>query len=364
MAVSNWARMSCRRERLLQLVCCVVGMTLAQAAVAMKHPQVTLHSPSSAAPAQRLGARAPSYPRPLDINTVYVRDPTIIYNNLTGQYVVAGTDDRLVYFSSSSLTGPYERHDSLLAQKPKIDNPGSDSPWAPDLHYVNGKFYAYYTVSQLETSHSAIGVAVSDSGQPGTFQDYGAMFNTSNGDNYNALDPNLVPDRRHLLYGSYFSGLYIIPLNDDLVSVKQSDLPGERVVSNYPYDNAVEGGFIYRKDGWYYLFVSAGQCCGFQGPIPKYDTKEYKVMVGRSRDVTGPYTDRMGKSMDNGGGTLVLSSFQDIYAPGGQSIFKDPKSGRDVMAFHYSNPKDPNSYAQLGIYYLDFSSGWPKVRNA
>lgn len=46
----------------------------------------------------------------------------------------------------------------------------------------------------------------------------------------------------------------------------------------------------------------------------------------------------------------------------GQSVFLDPVSGRDVIAYHYIRKSDPvGSQAYLGINYLDFSSGWPVV---
>lgn len=37
---------------------------------------------------------APTYPQPLAINEVFVRDPTIFYDHTTEKYVVAGTDDK------------------------------------------------------------------------------------------------------------------------------------------------------------------------------------------------------------------------------------------------------------------------------
>lgn len=291
------------------------------------------------------------------------QDPTLAFDATTQKYIIAGTDDKLVYFSSSALTGPYLRNGSILSQAPKIDNPGRVNPWAPDLHCVDGKYYAYYTVSVAGTQISAIGVAVSESGEPGTFEDYGALFNSSSYVSYNALDPNLVPGHGYLSYGSYFGGIYLVRLNN-LLSVDESDLPGIRIAGGYPDGDPVEGSYIYRKGGYYYLFVSNGQCCGFdQSKLPKPDTTEYKILVGRSPSLTGPYYDRSGMLMTRGGGTLVLSSFRDIYAPGGQSVFQDPKTKRYVMVFHFSNPKHANSYASLGMYYLDFSTGWPVVRN-
>ena len=65
--------------------------------------------------------------------------------------------------------------------------------------------------------------------------------------------------------------------------------------------DAIEAPFIIRHDGYWYLFVSFDFCCrGAQST--------YKIMVGRSRRVTGPYVDKNGIPMTEGGGTLVIEA--------------------------------------------------------
>ena len=77
--------------------------------------------------------------------------------------------------------------------------------------------------------------------------------------------------------------------------------------SKYAGTNAIEAPFIFRHDGWYYLFVSWDYCCrGAQS--------NYRVAVGRSRQVDGPYLDRSGKDMRDGGGG------EDIFICHGYSI--------------------------------------------
>ena len=65
--------------------------------------------------------------------------------------------------------------------------------------------------------------------------------------------------------------------------------------------DAIEGASLLRRDGWYYLFVSKDFCC-------RATASTYKIEVGRSRDVTGPYLDAQGRSMLKDGGTLLLST--------------------------------------------------------
>lgn len=93
---------------------------------------------------------------------------------------------------------------------------------------------------------------------------------------------------------------------------------------------------------------------------------EYRVLVGRSPTPSGPYLDKNGtditqaQSRNAPAGSLVLGSHDAVYAPGGQSVFRDPVSGRDVLVYHYAPIGGPNA-SFLGINYLDFSQGWPVV---
>jgi len=64
----------------------------------------------------------------------------------------------------------------------------------------------------------------------------------------------------------------------------------------------------------------------------------------------------------NGGGTLVLASHDNVYGPGGQSVYQDPFLG-PVIVYHYVDTKVGYADGQkrFGVNKLDFSSGWPVV---
>ena len=84
--------------------------------------------------------------------------------------------------------------------------------------------------------------------------------------------------------------------------------------------------------------------------------------MGRSENVSGPYVDKNGTQLtEANAGTLVLGSHDNIYAPGGQSVYHDPTSGRDIMVYHYVPNNSFGGPSYLGINFLDFSSGWPEV---
>ena len=93
--------------------------------------------------------------------------------------------------------------------------------------------------------------------------------------------------------------------------------------------------------------------------------REYKVLVGRGTSVNGPFYGQLGNditlNLNPPTGSLVLGSHDNIYAPGGQSIYHDPVSGRDIIVYHYVPNDAFGGPSYLGINYLDFSSGWPAV---
>lgn len=112
---------------------------------------------------------------------------------------------------------------------------------------------------------------------------------------------------------------------------------------------AIEAPTIHYRDGYYYLFVSFDTCC--QGA-----SSTYRVMVGRSTSVTGPYVDRNGTAMTSGGGTEILAGHGSIHGPGHQAVLAD--SDADALFYHYY---DNAGTARLGINLLGWSSGWPYV---
>lgn len=104
--------------------------------------------------------------------------------------------------------------------------------------------------------------------------------------------------------------------------------------------------------------------------LPQGDSRppagsEYKVLVGRGDSAMGPFRGQAGHELteqfDPPTGSLVLGSHDTVYAPGGQSVFLDPVSGRDVMVYHYVRMEEVGGTSYLGINYLDFGSGWPVV---
>jgi len=199
----------------------------------------------------------------------------------------------------------------------------------------------------------------------GSWTDHGALFSSVDGDYFNAIDANVIEVNGKLppQPGSYWADIYQFQLAPSGLAPAMTSPNLTWLSFNSTPPQSEEGAFVYKpkKSQYYYLFYSSGTCCGFvAGDLPPAGD-EYKVFVGRSLSPSGPFVDKNGTALLQTGGTLVLASHDNIYAPGGTSLFLDPKSGRDVMAYHW-RPFDNiqgDSNSQLGLNYVDFSSGWP-----
>ena len=113
---------------------------------------------------------------------------------------------------------------------------------------------------------------------------------------------------------------------------------------------AIEAPVITQRGGYYYLWVSFDLCC-------RGAASTYRVMVGRSTSLTGPYSDRNGTPMTSGGGTQVLAGHGNIHGPGHQAVLPDA-DGEALVYHYYAN----NGASLLGINLIGYdAAGWPFV---
>lgn len=220
-----------------------------------------------------------------------------------------------------------------------------DILWAPDISYHNGKFFLYYAASTFGSQHSAIFLATSPTALPGSWTNQGMVVQTDSNSDHNAIDPNLIIDPSGnwwLVYGSFWSGIKLVPL--DPTTGKPRD--GTRYdLARRDGTGAIEAPFIIFRNGWYYLFVSFNS-------IP-----EYQTMVGRSRTITGPYVDRNGTPMMNGGGFEVVGPHGNIRGPGHEGLMEDVDGW--LLVYHYYTTSDPTT--KLGVNLIRWDDDWPFI---
>lgn len=313
----------------------------------------TTPPPTSAAPT---GPTAPpaSYPNPNQVTgSTGAHDPSVVRAPngtyilvVTGNNIAIKTSTNRIAWSSAGTVWPGG------ASWTTSFTGGSANLWAPDISYHNGQFYLYYAASTFGSQNSAIFLATSSTGASGSWTNQGMIISSSSSVNYNAIDPNLVVDdagQWWLAFGSFWTGIKMIRLDSATGRRSTSDTAVRAVSQRQTASGAVEAPFIYKHGSFYYLFVSFDLCC--QGA-----SSTYRIMVGRSTSVTGPYTDRNGVAMTSGGGTQVLAGHGSIHGPGHEAVIND---GTDRLFYHY--------YADSGASFLGINSlgwdsaGWPFV---
>jgi arabinan endo-1,5-alpha-L-arabinosidase len=296
-----------------------------------------------------------SYPDPLPITgQQIIHDPTVLRLK-SGQYVAYSTGGVIGARLSKDLRD-WTDAGNAFAEPPSwwYEYNDTGDPWAPDVSYRAGRYWLYYAVSSWGTNHSAIGVATSPSGLPGTWTDHGKAFFSETTDTWNAIDPAIVhaDGRLWMSFGSYWTGIRMVELNPR-TGRAVTGAPVHHLATRPDAPYAVEGPAILKHGRHYYLFASYDQCCAGMNST-------YKIRVGRSTSVTGPYVDSQGKPLLEGGGDLLLVGHGRYVGPGGQSVFRD-RGGRDRLAYHYYDAEDEGT-PKLGLNRLDWSEdGWPIV---
>jgi arabinan endo-1,5-alpha-L-arabinosidase len=302
-----------------------------------------------------------------------------------------------------------------LPQKPSWADPEAFL-WAPDVVYSRtfDRYYLSFVVTDTADSvsgepgchsDSAIGVATSSSPTgPWKISDTPLVApRRGEGPGCNffwTYDPdvlgNSVDTASVLYFGSYYGGVHAqhVALTPDgmtttgaarQITIGQKTKPAvdpatERMPTQMSFDrntaaesartrvaigNRYEGANVVRHDDWYYLFVSATNCCN--GPLTGYS-----VFAGRSRDPLGPFVDREGNSLMAGrvGGTPVISMNGNRWVgTGHSSAFRD-FGGKWWLAYHAVDRTDPYFAGQPGFTKrpalldpVDWVGGWPMVRS-
>ncbi len=242
--------------------------------------------------------------------------------------------------------------------------------WAPDIQYYQGLYYLYYSPSAFGKNTSAIGVmtnkTLDQSSGDFLWEDQGMILQSIPGrDSWNAIDANVLFDQDSLgntvgwlSFGSFWSGLKLTKLAPDMVSLaepqewygiaKRADDTGNPDQNSG--NGAIEAPFIYRRNNYYYLFASIDYCC-------KGLESTYKTIVGRSKDVRGPYIDKEGKPMNAGGGTVIAAETIDYAGIGHCAVYDF--DGKTIFIAHGYDKRD-NGRSKLIVKEMEWDvNDWP-----
>jgi arabinan endo-1,5-alpha-L-arabinosidase len=298
-------------------------------------------------------------------------DPVMIKQN--EKYYLFTTGNGISVFSSKDMRN-WRKEMPVFAKVPDwvnkaLPNFRGSSMWAPDISYHNGKYYLYYAVSAFGKNTSCIGLIVNktlDSASPDfKWQDMGKVIQSVPGrDMWNAIDANLIVDENNtpwLAFGSFWEGMKLVKLNPDFASIAQPEQ--WYTIARRPRDfsepdssagnAAIEAPFIFKKNKYYYLFVSWDYCC-------RGERSNYKVVVGRSEKVMGSYLDKLGVSLAQNGGTLVVEGDnKEWFGAGHNSVYTF--DGKDYMIYHGYDAED-RGRSKLIIREIKWEDGWPSLK--
>ena len=215
-------------------------------------------------------------------------DPSIIRRQSDGTYFRFSTGNKIAIHTAPSISGPWTYKCAMLPSGSNIPLAGNQDLWAPDVSQVGSEYYVYYTVSSFATQNSAIGLATSATMDCGSFKDLGSTgVESRNGDNYNAIDGNLLKDGSSYLFnfGSFWSNLYQI----NMANPPAKSSGSQRQLAFEPAgEHPEEAPYMVKYGNYYYLFYSVGKCCGYDASRPAAGA-EYKIKVCRSASATGGF---------------------------------------------------------------------------
>lgn len=307
---------------LLKFLALSVGLSTLAACAATTTPAASTPSPT---PAPAVMLEPDGFIR-------HIHDPVMAKEGDT--YYVFSTGSRIVVICSRDMV-TWEWCGRVFEEVPTWLTeavPGVGDLWAPDISYRNGKWYLYYAGSTFGSNRSVIGLATNKTlnrDDPDyQWVDEGLVLQSGPGDDWNAIDPNLALDEQGqpwLAFGSFWSGIKMRKVDAATGKLAADDRLYDLASRRGTGTDAIEAPFIARHGDYYYLFASFDQCC--QGT-----ESTYNVRVGRSSAITGPYLDRAGKPMMEGGGTLILSAYGRWRGPGHNGLYVE--DGTFWMPYH------------------------------
>ncbi|MEI7902043.1 MAG: RICIN domain-containing protein, partial [bacterium] len=236
------------------------------------------------------------------------------------------------------------------------DNTGN---WAPDVIFLNNKYYLYYSVANLNTRVDVTALLTSPTLDPNApdygWTDEGVVVHHHNlVDLRSAIDPCPFLDTSNNLWLCYGSGYGAgVTSGTDSIFMRRLDnttgLASSTDTTEYPVvKGRVEGPYVHYRAGYYYLFWN----------VDGNDTR-YNIRVARSANVTGPYVNKAG-SQNASESFLAATIYKNSIngnerGPGHAGILSE--GGIDRLTYNFVNTSGSKVLGEQTL--LWGPDGWP-----
>ena len=227
--------------------------------------------------------------------------------------------------------------------------------WAPEIVEDKGRFFVYYTARRDDgkDKKGTLCVAVAVAEKPeGPYTDKGTLVCQEMGsiDADFARDENGKPflfwkedgnDRQKPTW------IYAQALDES--GTKLLGKPKKLFRNTEPWEgHVIEGTFIVRRDGWFYMFYSGNACCG--------RSCKYALGVARSKTLLGKW--------EKNPANPILAENEFWQCPGHGSIVETPDD-RFFMLYHAyrKNSVGFNIGREALLDEVEFKNGWATINN-
>jgi beta-xylosidase len=240
-------------------------------------------------------------------------------------------------FSSKDLV-TWEKHAKVLDIKDITW--AAYSIWAPSVIRANNKYYLFFGANDIQNDSQpgGIGIAVSDKPEGPYLDAIGKPLINSFHNGAQPIDQFVFRDddgQFYLFYGGW-RHCNVVRLKPDLLSL--DTFPDGETYKEITPDKYVEGPFVFKRDGKYYLMWSEG---GWTGP-------DYSVAYAIGDKPTGPFT-RIGKILQQNPGVAT--------GAGHHSVINIPGTGEYYIVYHRRPLGDKNgNHREVCIDRMEFNA--------
>ncbi|OJH41142.1 family 43 glycosylhydrolase [Cystobacter ferrugineus] len=224
--------------------------------------------------------------------------------------------------------------------------------WAPELAVDKGRYYVFYTAKK---KGGPLCVAVATASQPqGPYTDHGPLVCEELG----SIDGALIRDENDELFlvwklDGNSRGLPT-PLWAQRLDVSGNEprLVGDKtqiLLNDTPWEGQlIEGPYLIKRDGWFYLFYAGAGCCGRDCNYGVGVARSRKLLEGWEKNPLNP----------------IMKNNESFKCPGHGSVVTDAK-GRDYLLYHAYRATDSVYVGRQGM--LDViqwgADGWPTINS-